>query len=231
MAHENHLSTLPFHQLTFGYGSGKHRAPVAGFRGIPQMFDPQVLTFILLTAGIVLIFAEFFVPSGGIIAVTCVLCFIGSVFTAYKAWGQTNPAIFWSYVASLFVIVPGTVYGAFQVLLRTPLADQVFLAAPNAVDITPHQREVERLQKFIGKRGKTQSLMTPGGMVMVDGERLHALTDAIMIQPNTPIEVVGIQGTVVVVRPVSEQAVAAEELTNSTPAETSSSDDELNPFA
>ncbi|MEZ5945107.1 MAG: NfeD family protein [Planctomycetaceae bacterium] len=198
--------------------------------------DPQALTLILMIAGIALIFAEFFLPSGGIIAVSCVLCFLGSIFTAYRAWGESQPHFFWMYVGSLFVIIPGSVYGAFQILLRTPLGDRVFLPIPKKEDTVPHEREVDRLRGFIGKRGRALSLMSPGGMVIVDGVRLHAVTESIMIQPNTEIEVSGVQGTVVVVHPyVPESAAPALEIGGdnlaSAPAEESSSEaTDLNPF-
>ncbi|MCA8991017.1 MAG: hypothetical protein KDA88_03515 [Planctomycetaceae bacterium] len=198
--------------------------------------DPQILTLILLIAGIALIFAEFFLPSGGIIAVSCVLCFLGSIYTAYQAWGETQPHLFWMYVGSLFVIIPGSVYGAFQILLRTPLGDRVFLPIPKAEDTVPHEREVNRLRGLVGKRGRALSLMSPGGMVVVEGMRLHAITESIMIQPNTEIEVCGVQGTVVVVHPYIAQQAAPEIAIDSespalTPAEEVSSEaSDLNPF-
>jgi membrane-bound ClpP family serine protease len=172
--------------------------------------DPQLLVLILFVAGIVLIFAEFFVPSGGLIAVLCVLCFLGSIAAAYQAWGTAQPVLFWGYLGSLFFVIPGSIYGALQVLLRTPLAKRVFLEAPKPEEVTPFQQEMERLSRLIGQKGVTQSLMSPGGMVIVGGERLHAVADAMMIPPGEPIEIVAVQGTRVVVRRAEAPSAAGE---------------------
>jgi membrane-bound serine protease (ClpP class) len=42
--------------------------------------------------------------------------------------------------------------------------------------------------------------MTPGGMVLVQGERLHAESDGSLIAAGTEIEVFGVKGTRVLVR-------------------------------
>lgn len=164
--------------------------------------DPQVLVFVLLFAGLALIFAEVFLPSGGIIAVMCVACFGGSLYYANQAWAESNPTYWWSYVGSLLIIIPAAVIACFKILTNTSLGNHILLTAPKRESITPYQEEVQRLNALIGQRGKALNLMTPGGIVLVKGERLHATADGLMIEPQTDVEIVGLQGNRVIVRPV-----------------------------
>ncbi|MCA8996188.1 MAG: hypothetical protein KDA36_08675 [Planctomycetaceae bacterium] len=164
--------------------------------------NPELMIFLLLVAGLVLIVMELFVPSGGMIAVMCVCCFAGSAFYAYRAWYTDHPAWWWGYLASLIVLIPAAVIGTFRLIATTSLGHRVLLAAPSEEEITPYQKEQDHLQSLIGKRGRSLNLMTPGGMVKVGSERLHAISDGLMIEPNMEIEVVATRGNRVVVRPV-----------------------------
>lgn len=164
--------------------------------------DLEVLVILLFFAGIALIFLELFVPSGGAIALLCVGCFAASGYCAYRAWYGSHPLYWWVYLGSVAVLIPATIIGAFQLITRTALGNRILLSAPEEEEITPYQREQEHLSSLIGQRGTTLNLMTPGGLVKVKGERLHAISDGLMIQPNTEVEIVAVRGTRVVVQPV-----------------------------
>jgi len=164
---------------------------------------PQVLVFVLLFAGLALIFAEVFLPSGGIIAVMCVASFGGSLYYAHQAWAESNPVYWWTYVGSLLLIIPAAVIGCFKILTSTSLGNHILLTAPNRESVTPYQEEMQRLNALVGQRGKALNLMTPGGIVLVNGERLHATADGLMVEPQTDVEIIGLQGNRVIVRPVT----------------------------
>ncbi|WP_437230086.1 NfeD family protein [Planctomicrobium sp. SH661] len=167
--------------------------------------DPQLLVLIFLLAGMALIVAELFVPSGGVIAVMCACCFLISGYYAYQAWYVNYPVYWWLYIGAVVIIIPATIIGAFQLLTRTPLGNRVLMEAPTLEEVTPYQAEQAHLESLIGQRGRALNLMTPGGMVLVNGERLHATGDGLMIEANSPIEVVAVRGTRVVVRQVAEE--------------------------
>jgi len=171
--------------------------------------NPELLVFLFLAAGIFLIFLEFVVPSGGMIAVMCVCCLAGSAWFAYKAWYVAHPGVWWVYLTGMIALIPATIYGVVHLLQNTSLGNRILLSAPSEQEVTPYQKEVDYLSSLIGKRGRALNLMTPGGMVLVGNERLHAITDGLMIEPNTEIEIVAVRGTRVVVRPVETLQVAA----------------------
>ncbi len=169
--------------------------------------DPQALVFVFLFAGILLIFAELFIPSGGAIGVLCLCCFLISGYFAYKAWYISSPLYWWIYLGAVAVIVPSSIIGGFQILTRTSLGNRVLLVAPTEKEVLPYQEEAERLKGLIGKQGIALNPMTPGGLVSVNGERIHAISDGLPIEPNAPVEVIAVRGTRIVVRmlPPAEQ--------------------------
>jgi membrane-bound serine protease (ClpP class) len=50
------------------------------------------------------------------------------------------------------------------------------------------------------------TLLTPGGLVNVNGERLHCVSEGVMVPPGTTVEVVEVRGTRVLVRIPSRTA-------------------------
>ena len=53
--------------------------------------DYVSLAFLLAVLGFALIIAELFVPSGGLITVGCIVCFVSSIWFAYRGWWSTSP--------------------------------------------------------------------------------------------------------------------------------------------
>jgi membrane-bound serine protease (ClpP class) len=168
----------------------------------------ELLAILLLVIGCGLIVAEVFIPSGGMILVMCVITFIASIWCAYKAWWGDSPGYFTAYIVSLLVLIPGVLAGVYKVLSDTKVGDRILLSAPDLQDVTPYQQEEAHLAQFVGKRGVALTLLTPGGMVRVDGERLHGFSEGMMIQPGASIEVLAVRGTRVLVREATDSAVA-----------------------
>ncbi|MCC7420506.1 MAG: hypothetical protein IT428_09505 [Planctomycetaceae bacterium] len=165
--------------------------------------DPSHLAILLLILGLALLVAEFFVPSGGMITVMAVVSIVSSVWFAWKAWGTTSPGLWWGFLTVLVISLPTTLGGMLFLLSNTRLGNRVLLKAPDLEEVTPYQREQQRLQQLIGKTGRTLTLLNPGGMVLVEGERIHSETPGLMLEADTAVEVIAVKGTRVVVRPAS----------------------------
>lgn len=162
--------------------------------------DHATLSILMLFVALGLIIAEFFIPSGGLIAILAAICMSVSVWAAYQAWWETSPNLFWSYIATVIVATPLSVVGAFVLLQKTSLGKHVLLDAPNLEEVTPYSAEAEHLATMVGRRGKTISLLNPGGMVSVDGERFHCECPGLLIEPGEEVEVTGVRGNRLVVR-------------------------------
>lgn len=192
------------------------------------MPDAGILATVLLVMGLFLLGLEFFLPSFGMIGITSLLCMVISFWCAWKAWGGgVNPAFFWTYVIFLCAGIPGTIVGSIYAIQHTGLGKVVVLQPP-----TPSSGS-KQLNDVIGKTGLTVTLLTPGGMVTIDGERFHAESHGMLIDPGTPVIVTSTTANRVIVRPLTttEQTITPirppETISTGSGAGTETSDAEL----
>ncbi len=193
----------------------------------------EALALLLMAIGFALIVAEVFIPSGGLLSILCVVTFSSSVWSAYKAWYGVSPWLFWTFVAALVILIPLAVVAAFRFLERSAFGRKVLLRGPTQAEVTPHRDEVSRLTALVGQKGQALTLMTPGGMVEVLGERLHAESDGSLISSGTCVEVVGVKGTRVLVResaPLPAEKQTPPEAPPTTPLPLGSEDDPRAPL-
>ncbi len=165
--------------------------------------DYASLAFLFAVLGFALILAELFLPSGGLITAGCIICFVVSMWFAYRGWWQSSQGLFWTFTSSLLVGIPIFLLGLLRLVETTRLGDRILLAAPKPHEVTPHMAEQQRMQQLVGKRGKTISMLNPGGMVLVEGQRLHAFSEGVMVDPNEWVEVLEVRGARVLVRRTS----------------------------
>lgn len=167
------------------------------------MDSNAVFAILLLIVGLAILSAEIFVPSGGLLGLITFVSLVVSLIFAYRAWGTSHSNIFGVYCVLVLMLVPTVVGMGFYILPRTSFGKKVLLEGPDAKDLTPYSNESSRLEKLVGHFGVTVSMLNPGGIVKVEGERLHALSEGLSIDHGVSVEIVGIQGTSVVVRPGS----------------------------
>lgn len=176
------------------------------------MPDAGILATVMLLVGLFLLGLEFFVPSFGMILVAAVISLIVSFWSAYKAWWSVSPSFFWTYIILLTAGIPGSLMGAITLIRKTPLGNRMILK-PAIVNESPTPGPLDHL---IGKAGVSQTLMTPGGIVLIDGERLHSESLGMLIEPNSPVVAVAVRGNRVVVR-----LATSADLQSSDPADSS----------
>lgn len=168
------------------------------------MPDAGILATVLLVIGLFLLGLEFFIPSFGMIGTLAGISLVVSLWSANKAWGSgINPPFFWSYVFLLVAGIPGTIIGSFYAIQHTGLGKSIVLQPPA---ITPQSNS---LDVWIGKKGISQTPLTPGGMVVLEQQRFHAESLGMLVDPQTPVIVVGVSGNRLVVRPATQQELLA----------------------
>jgi membrane-bound ClpP family serine protease len=161
-----------------------------------------IYAIVLLLVGLCILVFEVFTPSGGLLAITTTVVLVLSALCAFNAWFEKAPVIWWLYCALLVFAVPGTLCGTLYMLPRTSVGKQVLLEGPELSQLEPFVDETARLAQLMGRRGRAMTLLNPGGMVLVEGERLHAFTEGLLVEPNSEIEILEIRGTRVLVRPL-----------------------------
>lgn len=165
------------------------------------MDSNAVFAILLLIAGIGILTAEVFIPSGGLLGVITFLTLVVSIVFAYRAWGTSHPNIFWAFCAALLVLVPSTLCAAFYVLPMTPMGKRILLEAPTSEEVTPFAKETRHLEELVGQFGRTASPLTPGGLITIKGERLHAVTEGLIVESGQSVEVLEVRGSRLLVRP------------------------------
>jgi len=154
----------------------------------------------LVGIGFLLLLAELFIPSMGVLlalAVGGLAVGIVLVFKYDTTWGV------WTLV-SVFIALP--VLGALLLHLwpKTPMGRRFFLTAPDedaTVASLPANQELEQLK---GRIGRTLSFLRPAGVVDFDGRRIDTITEGMMVDPGQWVRCFDIRAGKVIVRPVEK---------------------------
>jgi membrane-bound ClpP family serine protease len=155
-----------------------------------------------LGLGLLLLMAEVFIPSGGLIgllAIALLVLSLGLSFSHSTAMGLR-------FLAAFCVLVPLTLAVTIQVWPRTPLAKRLSLRPPEPADVGPDDRG-PRLEHLVGQFGRALTPLRPSGAVDFDGRRLDGLSEEGMIPAGAVVRAVQVRGAQVVVRLAPERTL------------------------
>ena len=154
------------------------------------------LVIALLVAGAILLVLETILP-GMVAGIIGFLCIVAAVIQSYIAFG---PAV-GTYVlaGTLFVLIVGTV-----LWLK-------FFPGTRAGHLFTLKRTVGEIQterpELLNQTGSALTPLRPSGTALINGHRVDVVTEGAMIDRDTPIKVVAVEGMRVVVRALSETSV------------------------
>ncbi len=162
----------------------------------------------LFGAAVVLLFIEFFVPSGGLLGILCGVAAISSVVAFFQydtAWGV---GVALAYV----VLTPFMLVFVFKLWLNSPVGKAMILgdegsSAPQSEEASARSEE-ERLRRLaelralIGAEGLTETALRPVGTVRINNMRTDGLAETGVIEANTPVIVTDVYDNQIKVRPV-----------------------------
>ena len=169
------------------------------------VMDSWVWTILFLAVAVCFAFAEIFVPSGGALAFMAVATLLVSVVFAFFS----GPLFGTAYFAAVTVGVPVFLWYAFNWWPNTVIGRRILLNPEEDPALQPNV-ELERLKTLIGKRGIARSQMMLSGLIEVEGRRLNALSESVIIEQGSEIVVVSADGINVIVRPVTKKTVASD---------------------
>ncbi|WP_154655297.1 NfeD family protein [Pontibacillus halophilus] len=154
-------------------------------------------TIILFVVGLILIVLEFFVP-GGILGVIGVGSVVGALFLSSADIGHMALSL----AIALMVAIIASV-----ILFKTMGLEKGFLRNIILNDSTSKEKgyvpAVSR-EELMGAKGVSLTPLRPSGTGDFDGERIDVVTEGSFIPNNSPIEVVKVEGTRVVVRQIKQ---------------------------
>lgn len=156
---------------------------------------------LLLILSLGLMVAELFIPSGGMIMVMALVSLVGSILCAWEAWGgESIHTNFWVFMGCLIFLIPTTIGSFLYILPRTNYGKRILLEAPDSDEVTAYAEEARKLASLVGEIGETLTLLSPGGMVLVDNRRMHCESEGILVEAGTKVEIIGVKSNRLVVK-------------------------------
>ena len=162
-----------------------------------DMLIASLPSAVCVLLGMILIIVEVFLPGfglpgiGGIVLVGAGVVMVGMHFGSLTA------------VGTLLVII------AVLAVLVSWVLRQATRGGGKRSDLFLQERDDLRTQQedmkvLVGKSGTTTSVLRPAGIGDFDGVRLNVVTEGGFIEKDMPIEIVRVDGSRIVVRPVSK---------------------------
>ncbi|GIW87293.1 MAG: hypothetical protein KatS3mg108_1617 [Isosphaeraceae bacterium] len=147
-----------------------------------------------LLGSLLLVLAEAFIPSGGLIGILAVGLLLVSLYLAF-----TTTAYGWLFLIAVGVLLPATVMLAVSLWPHTPIARYLFLPPPTTEETTPGP-SAWPLSHLVGQIGRTVTPLRPTGIVLFEGRRHEAISEGIPIEANTLVRALEIRGGRLIVR-------------------------------
>ncbi len=153
-----------------------------------------LIPVLLQVIGIMVIIAEIFIPSLGVLAVIALALLSYSVYIVFTSISTTAGVIF---TGLDIIIVPLIVVLGIKILAKSPLALKRELSKHNGV-----VSQKEKLETYINMKGIAVTDLRPAGMAQINSQRVDVVTDGEYIEADTPVIVTGVAGNRIVVEAI-----------------------------
>lgn len=151
------------------------------------------LAILLQLAGIVVIIAEIFIPSGGLISIIAIILFGYSLFLVFHDISVTTGIIF---ISADVIIIPVLVLVGLRLLARSPAMLKRELS--RAAGVTSQSAT---LADYLGKEGTAACDLRPAGRAVIEGKRVDVVSRGEYIDKGSAIVVTAVTGNQIIVRP------------------------------
>jgi membrane-bound serine protease (ClpP class) len=145
----------------------------------------------LQVLAIVVILAEFILPSAGILSVTAAGLIGYSVYVAYTQVGAMGGTVL---VVADIIAVPLAVVAGLKLLANSPVTLRKTLARELG-----GQAQAAELATYVNKSGIAVSDLRPSGIARIEGRRLDVITHGDYIEKGATVTVISVEGNQVIV--------------------------------
>lgn len=152
---------------------------------------PYLLPVALQVLGILVILAEIFIPSLGVLAAIALGLIGYSLYLAFTTISNFAGMVF---VGFDLLAIPILLILGLKILAVSPLSLKSRLASKDGV-----VSQVSGAKAYMGKQGRAVTDLRPAGTALIDGKRLDVVTDGEYINADTPIVVTGVTGNQIIV--------------------------------
>ena len=150
-----------------------------------------LLPVLLQVIGILVIIAEIFIPSLGVLTLIALAVLAYSIYIVFTSISTTAGVIF---TGLDIILVPFIIVLGIKILAKSPLSLKRELSKQNGV-----VSQKEKLETYINMPGESVTDLRPAGMAQINSQRVDVVTDGEYIDAGTPVVVTGVEGNRIIV--------------------------------
>lgn len=158
-----------------------------------------IFAVFLYFACALLIIAEVFVPSGGLISICALACLVGGIAIFF----HHSMIAGWIGVGIAVVMIPAVLIYAYRIFPKTRFGKSVTLTPPERRqgDAVP---DTDRLKELLGAVGVVITPLRPVGMCDFSGHRVECVAESGYVQKDKRVKVINVESTQLTVRVIEE---------------------------
>jgi membrane-bound serine protease (ClpP class) len=157
-----------------------------------------LLAIVLTLVGLGFVLAEVFFPSLGMLGLLAGACILGADLFAFDHGNTTG----WIFIGCQVVLIPSVVWLGFKALPHLPFGRRMLLEGP----ATEPRAGLPDLTHLLDRKGVALTDLRPAGTARFDRERVSVVSVGGLIDRDTPIVVVSVEGAEVRVRPADSDS-------------------------
>jgi membrane-bound serine protease (ClpP class) len=162
--------------------------------------DSGIVAYALIALSLVLMLAEFFLPTGGILFVLGIGALVVGVTMSFATSTTRGMAT----LIIVVVIIP--ILGPILIHYwpRTSLGKRFVLTGTQEDDTLANMPVNLELEQLRGRYGRTVSALRPSGVTDFDGRRVDTISEGSMIEPGQWVRCIDVKSGRVIVRQVDK---------------------------
>lgn len=154
------------------------------------------VTCICILVGLGLVILEIFIPGFGVPGITGTVLLLISIFLTAKSILEILIMLLF------FLVIIAIPLGIVISLGKKGKLSRGIILESSKVKNETCKIENKDMEYFIGKRGRTKSMLRPAGKIDLDGVMLDAVAEGEFIEANKDIEVIKVDGIRIVVKEI-----------------------------
>jgi membrane-bound ClpP family serine protease len=159
----------------------------------------MVFAVFLYFACAVLIIAEVFVPSGGLISICALACLAGGIAIFF----HHSLIAGWIGVGIAAAMIPVVLIFAYKIFPKTRFGKSVTLTPPHRRkgDAVP---DTDKLKELLGAEGIVLTTLRPVGMCDFSGRRVECVAESGYVEKGKMVKVINVESSQLTVRIIEE---------------------------
>jgi membrane-bound serine protease (ClpP class) len=166
----------------------------------------MTVALLLIALGLLLLVAEVFIPSGGILFILSMVALVVGVTMVFFAPESEGGGVVSGCITILvlIVLIPVLMALAFHVWPKTPIGKRFFLPLPADESPAAGLPDHFELSALKGQIGQTVTPHRPSGITLIQGHRIDTKTESTFLDAGQWVRVVDVRFGQVTVRPLSD---------------------------